>query len=89
MRNIVDEIEERADKLPLRHVKGFDMDEISLILHKVPVYSATSVEVRAEAEEDVEVRGTVEDVELDGIPEEKPKEKPNRSFEERLQKLKK
>lgn len=89
MRNIVDEIEERADKLPLRHVKGFDMDEISLILHKVPVYSATSVEVRAEAEEDVEVRGTVEDVELDEIPEEKPKEKPNRSFEERLQKLKK
>lgn len=89
MRNIVDEIEERADKLPLRHVKEFDMDEISLILRKVPVYSATSVEVRAEAEEDVETRGTVEDVELDGAPEEKPEEKPNRPFEERLQKLKK
>ena len=89
MRNIVDEIEERADKLPLRHVKEFDMDEISLILHKVPVYSATSVEVRAEAEEDVEVRGTVENVELDEVSEKKPEEKTNRTFEERLQKLKK
>ena len=89
MRNIVDEIEERADKLPLRHVKEFDMDEISLVLHKIPIYSATSVEVRAEAEEDVEVRGTVEDVELDGVSEEKPEDKPNRPFEERLQKLKK
>lgn len=88
MRNIVDEVEERADKLPLRHVKEFDMDEISLILHKVPVYSATSVEVRAEAEEEVEVRGTVESVELDGVPEGKQEEEPNRPYEERFQKLK-
>lgn len=89
MRNIVDEVEERADKLPLRHVKSFDMDEISLVVKKIPVYSATSVEVRADEETDIEERGMEETVEVK-LPEEPevPKDA-NKSFKERLQAIKK
>lgn len=56
MMKVVDEIEERAGKLPLRRVKDFVMTEITLALRKLPVYSATSIEVRAEEEEEIEVR---------------------------------
>ena len=57
IKNPEDTVEERADKLPLRRIRKLAMDEISLILHKVPVYSATVVEVRAEGEDEVEYRG--------------------------------
>lgn len=86
MKNIVDEVEERADKLPLRHVKSFDMDEISLVVKKIPVYSATSVEIRADEEADVEERSMLEEVNVT-IPE-KPKDA-NEKFKERLQAIKK
>lgn len=57
MRNVQDELEQRAEGLPLRKVKAFDMSEISLILHAVPCYSATSVEVRADGTDaDTELR---------------------------------
>lgn len=56
MKNVVDTIEERAGELPIRHVKSFDMDEITLVMNKVPVYSSTSIEVRADTEEEVETR---------------------------------
>lgn len=89
MKNVVDEVEERVDKPPLRHVKLFDMDEISLIVKKVPVYSATSVEIRADEEADVEERGIVETVDVK-LPEEKEKPKDaNEKFKERLQAIKK
>lgn len=70
MRNVQDELEQRAEGLPLRKVKSFDMSEISLILHAVPCYSATSVEVRADGSDaDTELRalGDTEFI----IPEEK------------------
>lgn len=70
MRNVQDELEQRAEGLPLRKVKAFDMSEISLILHAVPCYSATSVEVRADGTDaDTELRalGDTEFI----IPEEK------------------
>ena len=70
MRNVEDELEQRAEGLPLRKVKSFDMSEISLILHAVPCYSATSVEVRADGTDaDTELRalGDTEFI----IPEEK------------------
>ena len=70
MRNVQDELEQRAEGLPLRKVKSFDMSEISLILHAVPCYSATSVEVRADGTDaDTELRalGDTEFI----IPEEK------------------
>lgn len=49
MYNVEDELEERADGLPIRHVKGLDLDHISLIKDQIPCYSATSVEVRADS----------------------------------------
>ena len=52
-RKPVDKLEQRADKLPLRRISGLILDEVSLIINKNPVYSATSVEVRADNEEDV------------------------------------
>jgi phage head maturation protease len=48
MRQIVDKIEERADALPLRRVSAFDLDHITLVVNKTPVYAATSVEMRAD-----------------------------------------
>lgn len=88
MKNIVDEVEERADKLPLRHVKSFDMDEISLVVKKIPVYSATSVEIRADEEADVEERSMMEAVDVT-LPKEPENHKTvNEKFKERLQVIK-
>lgn len=50
MKNIVDNIEERADKLPLRHIKALDLDHITLVVNKTPFYAATSIEMRANDE---------------------------------------
>ena len=64
MRNVQDEMENRAEgELPVRHVESFDMDEISLIIDKIPCYSSTSVEVRGEDEEpeDIETRSNIEE----------------------------
>ena len=58
MYNVVDEIVERADDLPLRKIKDLDLDHITLVVNKNPVYSATSVEVRAEEETMVETRAS-------------------------------
>ena len=72
MKHVKDVIEERADQLPLRHVTDFDMDEITLVLNKVPVYSATSIEVRADEEEDVEIRTLCKDTQYtESVPEKK------------------
>ena len=64
MANVQDELEPRADDLPLRHVKDLDLDHVTLVVNKSPVYSATSVEVRADAEICVETRSTVTEAEL-------------------------
>lgn len=56
MRHVTDTMEERAGKLPIRHVKSFDMNEITLVMNRIPVYSSTSIEVRAGAEEEIETR---------------------------------
>ena len=46
MYNVVDELEQRADgELPIRHIKSLDLDHITLVVNKIPCYSATSVEV--------------------------------------------
>ena len=54
MLNVKDRLEQRADGLPIRHVEDFDMPEISLILHKNPVYASTSIELRSDDEAEVE-----------------------------------
>ncbi|MDF3004097.1 MAG: peptidase [Oscillospiraceae bacterium] len=46
MRNVVDEIEPSASGLPVRHIKALDLDHITLLVDKLPAYSATSVEFR-------------------------------------------
>lgn len=61
MYNVVDELESRADgELPIRHIKALDLDHITLVVNKVPAYSATSVELRAEEERILEERADME-----------------------------
>lgn len=62
MMNVKDELEERAGKLPLRRIKDFVMTEITLALKKNPVYSSTSIEVRAGKETEIEIRS--EEIEI-------------------------
>ena len=88
MKNVVDSIEDRANQLPIRHVKDFDMDEITLVMNKIPVYSSTSVEVRAGTEEEVETRAMcMETTYTESLP--PKKEYDNTKFQERINKLKK
>ena len=82
MRNIVDSVEERAGELPLRHVQSFDMDEITLVMHRMPCYSATSIEIRADVEEDVEERASAGEIHVI-IPED-----PVQAYRNRLNNLK-
>lgn len=56
MYNVIDELEQRADDLPIRHVKDFMLDHITLVKDKIPCYSATSVEYRADSAVDIEER---------------------------------
>ena len=71
MYNVQDEMESRgADELPIRHVKGFILDHVSLIKDKVPCYAATSVECRADDMIDMEQRAI--DIEPELIIENKP-----------------
>ena len=56
IRNPKDTLEQRAEGLPIRHITDLDMDEITLAMNRVPVYSSTSIEVRADTEEPVEYR---------------------------------
>jgi len=62
MKRIVDTVEERADKLPLRRIKDFILDHVTLVLNKQPTYSSTSIELRADDEEptEIEMRTTEE-----------------------------
>lgn len=85
MYNVVDELEPRAEDLPLRKVKALDLDHVSLIVNKLPVYSATSVEVRADGTEDIETRARAdENVQIvDHMP-----KYDNTPYRERVEKIK-
>lgn len=58
MYNVQDELltEERADGYPIRMIKSLDLDHLTLVVNKQPVYSATSVELRAKEVIDIEER---------------------------------
>lgn len=60
MYNIVDELEQRADGLPLRRIKALDLDHLTLVVNKSPCYAATSVELRAGEEKEIETRACQE-----------------------------
>lgn len=64
MYNVVDEIEPRADDLPIRRVKSLDLDHLTLVINKNPVYSATSVELRAGEDIDIEERAVKQEVKV-------------------------
>ena len=61
IKNPKDTIEQREDGLPIRHITDLDMDEITLVMNRIPVYSSTSIEVRADTEdgEAVELRSEI------------------------------
>lgn len=67
MYNVVDELEPRADDLPLRKIKDLDLDHVTLVVNKTPVYSATSVEVRADEETEIETRAAELAVEVEDL----------------------
>ena len=64
MRNVVDTLEERAGELPLRKIQDLDLDHITLVVKKLPCYSATSVELRADTEVDIETRTREDELQI-------------------------
>ena len=91
MYNVVDSLEPRANDVPLRKITALDLDHVTLVVNKQPCYSATSVEVRADTEVDIETR-TIES--QPKITEDKPKEPvapifDNSAYRERINNLKK
>lgn len=73
MYNIQDTVEQRADDYPLRKIKSLDLDHLSLLVGSNPAYMATSVEVRAESEIDLEIRSIDVPVQVETLEPEKPK----------------
>ena len=71
----------------IRTVKDFDLDHITLVVNKTPVYAATSIEMRAGDETDeMECRaGVDEKAELIGFD---STQKVNSDYHDRLNKLK-
>lgn len=66
MYNVKDSMEERADDLPIRHIKELDLDHLTLVVKKCPIYSATSVELRAGADIELETRASLDEPTLSG-----------------------
>lgn len=88
MHNVIDEMEERAEDYPIRHVKSFDLDHVTLVVKSSPVYAATSVEVRAGEDVDIETRSFEDDVKLKvETPVEETKEVNNSKFTNRLMEI--
>ena len=61
MYNVKDTMEDRADDLPIRHITGLDLDHLTLVVKKYPIYSATSVELRAGEDIDLETRASLDE----------------------------
>ncbi|MCX7771768.1 MAG: HK97 family phage prohead protease [Clostridia bacterium] len=86
MYNVIDDMEDRAGELPIRHVKSLDLDHLTLVVNKQPIYSATSVELRANESVDIEERASEQEIKLVIEP---PKEKVDYSpYQNRIDALK-
>lgn len=86
MYNVVDEIEPRADDIPIRRVKSLDLDHLTLVVKRNPIYSATSVELRADGDIELEERATEQEVK---VTVETPKETIDySSYENRIKNIK-
>lgn len=66
MYNVKDSMEERAGDLPIRHIKALDLDHLTLVVKKNPIYSATSVELRAGEDIELETRASLDEPTLSG-----------------------
>ena len=86
MRSVQDAVEERAEKLPLRRIKGMVLDHVTLVLDKTPAYSATSVELRAGEEEYLETR--VFDSTVEVIAEKQKNAVDYSKYDEKIKKMK-
>lgn len=86
MKNVKDSIEERSGKLNLRRIKELALDHVTLVIDQTPCYSATSVEMRAEGEENIESRALDTDIEFS--VEESRAEVDYSKYENRLKELK-
>lgn len=84
MRNVIDEIEPRAESLPIRHVKKIDLDHVTLVVNKLPCYAATSVEVRADSETVLETRSFDTEITVSDMVETPKKEIDYTKFENRI-----
>lgn len=86
MFNIVDELEPRADDIPIRRIKSLDLDHLTLVVNKNPVYSATSVELRANESVEIEERASEDKIILK-IAEVLPPLFDNSAYHERIKKI--
>jgi HK97 family phage prohead protease len=69
MYNVVDTLEPRANDIPIRHITALDLDHVALVVNKRPVYAATSIEVRAGADIDIETRAFFDEPKvIDNVP---------------------
>lgn len=89
MRNITDVVEERAEKLPLRHINSLDLDHVTLVLNKLPCYSATTVELRADNDEIISLEERAcDDIKMVEIPKEIVKQEfDNTNYKNRIETL--
>lgn len=84
-----DDIEQRAEGLPIRHVKDLDIFEVSIIDDKMsPCYSATSIETRADGEKNIERRAMQTKSLTENMVETPEEPVDYAEFENRIQKLK-
>ena len=56
----------------IRHIQALDLDHLTLVVKKCPIYSATSVELRADGDVEVETRASLEEPTITGAGEPKP-----------------
>lgn len=84
-----DSIEQRADGLPIRHIKDLDLFEVSIIDNRLnPCYTATSIETRADGDKVIEQRAYENKIVVENMVE-TPKEPIDYSlFESRISNLK-
>lgn len=86
MYNVKDELEQRADELPIRRIKSLDLDHLTLVVKKQPAYSATSIELRADESVDIEERASEQEIKLTVETPKKPIDYSD--FKNRIEKLK-
>lgn len=89
MYNVKDSLEQRADDLPIRKIRELDLDHLTLVVNKTPVYSATSVELRAEEEIEMEIRTLESKVNVTEVVTNNAPFFDNSSYKKRLESLKK